>query len=90
MRRGTGREESVVFTLTVSVSKPSSLLPTLLAYVDTDTLTCNCHTHTTKAAGGGGLAANTKLNLQIEFFNRIKKWFPGAHVRPIEIDFGLF
>lgn len=81
MKRGTGREESVVFTLTVSVSKPSSLFPTLLAFVDTDTLTCICHTHT---------AANTKLNLQIEFFNRIKKWFPGAHVRPIEIDFVLF
>lgn len=54
MKRGTGREESVLFTVTVSVSKPSSLFPTLLAYVDTDTLTCNCHTHTTKAAESGG------------------------------------
>lgn len=101
MKRGARREESVVFffTLAVSLSRPSSLfLPKLLAYVATDALTCNSHTHTTKATdgrkgGGEGRKKNGQHKKQSAnriFFRRIKKSFPGAHVRPAEIDFGLF
>lgn len=77
------------------VLMPSSLFPTLLAYVDTYRHTVMAvHVQQRQLMGEKkkkkNRMANTKLNLQIEIFSKMKKSFPGAHVRRIEIDFGLF
>lgn len=81
MKRGMGREKSAVFTWPFLHASPQAFSP-LSWRTSTHTRPPVIAVHIQQRQLMGEKkkkrTANTKLNLQIEFFSRIKKSFPGA------------